>query len=68
MVFFWDGVRADITNTLVKTDNSFKNIFNETFIFQLKLNSKEIWEVVRGSAKAFKDDIENKWEGRVVEM
>ena len=32
-----DGVFADITNTLVKTlNNSFKNVFNETFTSQLK--------------------------------
>ena len=63
-----DGVLADITNTLVKTLNkSFKNIFNETFTSQLKPNSKQIREVVRGTAKAFKEDIENKWDERVVE-
>ena len=63
-----DGVLADITNTLVKTlDNSFKNVFNETFTFQLKPNSKQIREVVRGTAKAVKEDIENKWGKRVVE-
>ena len=63
-----DGVLPDITNTLVKTlDNSFKNVFNETFASQLKPNSKQIWEVVRGTAKAVKEDIENKWEERVVE-
>ena len=36
-----DRVLADITNTLVKTlNNSFKNVFNETFTSQLKPNSK----------------------------
>ena len=63
-----DGVLADITNTLVKTlNNSFKNVFNETFTSQLKPNSKQIREVVRGTAKAVKEDIENKWDERVVE-
>ena len=59
---------ADITNTLVKTlNNLFKNVFNETFTSQLKPNSKQIREVVRGTAKAVKEDIENKWDERVVE-
>ena len=63
-----DGVLADTTNTLVKTlNNSFKNVFNETFTSQLKPNSKQIREVVRGTAKAVKEDIENKWDERVVE-
>ena len=36
-----DGVLADITKPLVKTlNNSFKNVFNETFTSQLKPNSK----------------------------
>ena len=60
-----DEVLADIT--LVKTDNSFKNVFDETFTSQLKPNSKQIREVVRGTAKAVKEDIENKWDERVVE-
>ena len=63
-----DGVLADITNTLVKTlDNSFKNVVNETFTSQLKPNSKQIRKVVRRTAKAVKEDIENKWDERVVE-
>ena len=63
-----DGELADITNTLVKTlDNSFKNVFFEKFTSQLKPNSKQIREVVRGIAKAAKEDIENKWDERVVE-
>ena len=48
-------------------DNPFKNVFNETFTSQLKPNSKHIREVVRGTAKAVKEDIENKWDERVVE-
>ena len=65
---YWDGILADITNTLVKTwDNSFRNLFNETFTSQLKPNSKQIREVVCGTAKAVKEDIENKWGKRVVE-
>ena len=40
-VVFLETVLADITNTLVKTlNNSFKNVFNETFTSQLKPNSK----------------------------
>ena len=63
-----DGVLADITNTLVKTlDNSFKNVVNETFTSQLKPNSKQIRKVVRRTAKAVKEDIENKWDERAVE-
>ena len=63
-----DGVLADITNTLVKTlDNSFKNVFIEKFTSQLKPNSKQIREVVRGTAKAIKEDTKNKWDDRVVE-
>ena len=63
-----DGVLADITNTLVKTlDNSFKNVVKETFTSQLKSNSKQIRKILRGTAKAVKEDIENKWDERVVE-
>ena len=63
-----DGVLADITNTLVKTlGNFFKNVFIEKFTSQLKPNSKQIREVVRGIAKAAKEDIENKWHERVIE-
>ena len=64
-----DGVLVDITNTLVKTLNSsFKNVLNETFTSQLKNNSKQIPELVRVTAKAVNDDIENKWNERVVEI
>ena len=48
-------------------DNSFKNVFDETFTSQLKPKSKQIREVVRGTAKAVKEDIENKCDERVVE-
>ena len=59
---------ADITNTLVKTLNSsFKKVFNETFTFQLKPNSKQIQEVLHGTAKTFTEDIQKKWDERVVE-
>ena len=65
---YLDEVLADITNTLVKIlDNSFKNVFNEMIKFQLKPNSKQIREVVCGTAKAVKDDIENKYDEKVVE-
>ena len=59
---------ADITNILVKTLNSFfKKVFNENFASQLKPNSKQIQEVLHGTAKTITKNIENKWDERVVE-
>ena len=61
------SLMAEITNTFVKTlDNSFKNAFNETLTSQLKPNSKQIQEVLHGTAKGVSVDIENKWDERVV--
>ena len=52
----------------MKTLSSFfKKVCNETFTFQLKPNSKQIQEVLHGTAKTITKDIENKWDEKVVE-
>ena len=59
---------ADVTNLVVKKlDQTFKETFNETFMQQLKPNTKQLKEIKRETAKIIKDDLQNKLKQRVVE-
>ena len=59
---------ADVTNLVVKKlDQTFKETFNETFMQQLKPNTKQLKEIKRKTAKIIKDDLQNKLKQRVVE-
>ena len=56
-----DSVQIDITNLVAKKlDQTFKETFNETFVSQLKPNTKQLREIKHETVKVIKDNLLNK--------